>query len=125
MVTWFWVFFAASVVGLVATARAGRRAQRRKHYVLVAITVVLLGVTIALTEALTRAMNLPKRELGIHLWFAQGAVAVLLVTLSTGFGLARRGGPKWRRAHRVSLLALLVAILLATGTGLWVVSLAP
>jgi hypothetical protein len=42
----------------------------------------------------------------------------------TGLGYARRGGRRWRLAHRVAVVCFVVAVLAATGTGIWAYSLA-
>lgn len=124
MVVLFWLSFTATLAALLAAVAAGRRGRRRAHFALVAVFVVLLFVTIALTEALVRALDLPAGELAIHLRFAISATLLLLPVLASGVVYALRGGKRWRLVHRIAIVLFLLAVLTATGTGIWVVSLA-
>ncbi|MBK8977829.1 MAG: hypothetical protein IPM29_18120 [Planctomycetes bacterium] len=122
MVTWFWASFVTTLALAGLTVWTGLRRRRRAHFVLAPATVVMLGITILLTERLVRAAQFPARELGIHLWFAKTGAALVLPVLVTGLWSARR--PAVRRWHGRAVALFLLAVVVATGTGLWVFSMA-
>ncbi|MDA0373544.1 MAG: hypothetical protein O2865_07140 [Planctomycetota bacterium] len=118
----FWVSFLLTLGLLVGAVWTGAKGMRRAHFCLAPAGLVALAVTIVLTERLLRAVEFPKEEMRIHLWFAKSAAALVLPVVITGFLNVRR--PNWRRIHAASVGLFFVAALIATGTGIWVFTLA-
>ena len=124
MVLWFWLSFVSTVAALVGVLVTGLRRRRRQHFTFAVAFIVLLAVTIWLTESLMRSVEFPREELDFHLKFAMSATFLLLPVVVSGLMLARRGGRVVRWIHRIAVVVFVVAVLLATATGIWVFSLA-
>lgn len=122
MVTLFWVMFAVTLALFAVAVWTGRTGRRRAHFIVAPAAIVALLVTIRLTRLLVAAYDLPERELGIHLWFAKSAAALLVPVVATGLWTLRQ--PHRRGLHRAMVWAFLAAVVVATATGLWVFSLA-
>lgn len=121
IVGWFWVSFGATLALAALAIWSGFGGGRRVHLVAGPATMVLLTVTILLTERFARARAFPEAEMGIHLWFAKTAALLALPVIATGILTARR--PTWRKRHRIAVLLFLLAVVIATATGIWVFSL--
>lgn len=120
--TAFWPVFLITL-GLMATALVtGWRRFRRAHLWLGPLAMLGLLVTVLLTEQLARRYEFPEGPMAIHLLFAKSAALLAVPVIVTGVLLARR--PRARRAHRIAVLLFLLATLIATGTGIWIFSLA-
>lgn len=124
MVLLFWLAFTVTVALLGCALVTGRRGRRRPHYWSVAGFVVALAVTIFLTESIVRALEFPRDALDFHLRFAMGATYLLLPVLATGALMAWKGGMRIRWAHRITVVVFVLAVLAATGTGIWIFTLA-
>ncbi len=122
MVVVFWVLFASTVAALAATAWAGIRGRRRTHFVCVAITLTLLYATIRMTRSLVENVTFREWDLAFHLNFAITATALIVPVAITGIGYAMRGGRVWRLLHRTAVILFVVAVLVATATGIWAFS---
>ncbi len=121
-VTTFWISFSITLTLLGATVCTGFLRRRKLHLALALATVAFLTVTVLLTEALLRAVDFPKREMGIHLVFAKTAALLVLPVAGTGILTWKRA--KWRRVHLGCVVAFLLVAVAAAGTGLWAYSLA-
>lgn len=118
----FWIAFVVTVALLVVSLVSGFRAKRRVHLVTGPLTIVAVAVTIFLTEQLSRAYDFPRDELDFHLIFAKAGVLLALPVVATGIWLWRN--PRVRRLHLATVIVWLLAVLAATGTGLWVFDMA-
>lgn len=121
MVISFWASFVTTLALAAGTVWTGARRRRRAHFVLAPATLLALAVTILLTERLVRALDFPAAEMRIHLLLAKSAVALVLPVVATGLLLVKR--PRLRRVHRLTVAVFLLAVVVATATGIWVVSL--
>ena len=110
------------VVLLGVAAWAGKTGRRRLHFIFAPASVVALAIAIVFTEKLSRAYEFPEDEMRIHLALAKTAAGLVVVTVLSG--LLSIKNRKMLRWHKVSVLAAVLFILIATGTGLWVFSLA-
>lgn len=118
----FWISFVITLALLAGTVWTGFRGRRTLHATLAVLTVVLLTITVLLTEALLRAVVFPAREMGIHLLFAKSGAALVLPVAVTGILTWRTRS--WRRVHLACVVLFLLVAVTATGTGIWVYSLA-
>jgi len=126
IVAWFWISFAATLLMAALSLWSGFRRRRKFHLVTGPVTMVLLTITILLTEKLAQARVFPEVEMAIHLVFAKVAAALALPVIATGIATAvrpERGRFSWRRIHRWAVVAFFIAVVIATGTGIWVFSL--
>ena len=117
-------FFAALVltlVGILFTVLAGRRADRPAHVKWALSTVSLLVLTIVLALVLGRYRDFPEEQMGIHKIFARTGGLMVLPVAFTGLMLWRR--PGWRTAHKVCVYLFILVAVIAAGTGVWVFSL--
>lgn len=113
----FWIAFTATVVLLVGALWSAWVRRRRWHLFLGPATMVALAAAIVLTEQLMRRYDFPPDALKFHLYFAKAGGLLALPVVVTGVWLWRsESGRLW---HRAAVLLWLVAVLLATGTGLW------
>jgi hypothetical protein len=121
----FAAWFAATLAALVVVAWSGMRARRRVHIPAVVVTYVLLGTTIYCAYALGRVLDL--RAAGpitpIHLSLARAATLALVV--ASAFGVRTLFVPAARRWHRRIVWFALTLVVLAAGTGVAMVALAP
>jgi hypothetical protein len=58
----------------------------------------------------------------IHLWFAKSGAALVVPVVVTGLLNVRR--PGFRKIHAISVGLFFLVALIATGTGIWVFTLA-
>ena len=110
-----------TVVALVATLIAGLKKQRRAHVFRAVTTVVLLVVTIVFAFLLGKVRDFPPEEMAIHKIFSRTGAYMVIPVAFTGAMLWR--GPAWRWVHRACVAIFLLAVLAASGTGIWVFSL--
>ncbi len=122
MVLSFWISFAVTLALFGAAAVTGRLGRRKLHFVLAPAAIAMLTVTIILTERLVRALDFPKHQLAIHLAIAKTAAALVVVAAGTGVVTAFR--PRFRVVHRTFVVLFLIATVVATGTGIWMFSIA-
>lgn len=122
MVVWFWTSFVTTLALVAGTVWTGKLARRVPHLVLALLSVAMLTVTVVLTEALLRAVAFPQREMSIHLFFAKTAAALVLPVVVTGIMTWRR--IRFRKLHLICVASFLLMTVIATGTGIWVYSLA-
>lgn len=118
----FWISFLLTLGLLVGAVWTGAKGMRRAHLWLAPAGLVALAVTIVLTERLLRAVEFPKEEMRIHLWFAKSGAALVLPVVVTGILNLKR--PGFRRLHAISVGLFFLVALIATGTGIWVFTLA-
>jgi drug/metabolite transporter (DMT)-like permease len=113
----FWIAFVSTVLLLLASLFTGWMGRRRLHLWLGPLTLVSLAIAIVLTEELMRRYVFPPGALATHLVFAKAGGLLALPVIVTGIWLWRdERGRKW---HRAAVLIWLAAVLMATGTGLW------
>ena len=117
----FFLALGATLVAVFMTVQTGRRGDRKPHLVRALSTVGLLGVTILLALWLGEQRDFPTDAMDIHKIFARTAGLLVLPVVGTGIVLWHR--PSWRIAHRACVYLLLVVLLVAVGTGIWVFSL--
>ena len=117
----FFLTLGVTVVAVFMTLQTGRRGQRRAHLVRALCTVGLLGVTIVLALWLGEQRDFPEQAMAIHKIFARTAGLMVFPVVGTGIMLWHR--PAWRIVHRSCVYLFLVAILVASGTGIWVFAL--
>ena len=117
----FFLCLALTVVALVATLIAGLRKQRRTHVFRALTTVALLVLTIVFAFMLSKVREFPPEEMAIHKIFSRTGAYMVVPVAFTGAMLWR--GPGWRWAHRGCVAIFLLAVLGASGTGMWVLSL--
>ncbi|MEE9128292.1 MAG: hypothetical protein V3U11_14260 [Planctomycetota bacterium] len=117
----FFLALGATLVAVFMTVQTGRRGDRMAHLVRALSTVGLLGVTILLALWLGEQLDFPTDAMDIHKIFARTAGLLVLPVVGTGIVLWHR--PAWRIAHRACVYLLLVVLLIAVGTGIWVFSL--
>lgn len=118
----FWTAFVATVALIVVSLISGYRGGRRVHLITGPLTLVALVFAVMQTEALMRRYDFPQDELNTHLIFAKFGGAMALPVLLTGIWLWRR--PQARVWHRIAVWLWLLGVLAATGTGLWIFTLA-
>ncbi|TAH35960.1 MAG: hypothetical protein EYC70_11975 [Planctomycetota bacterium] len=105
---------ALTVVLLGLTIHAGLTHRRRRHYVLVALTVTALAAAIVQAELYGRGFRFEPWRLGVHLACAFSALATLPGVAWSGLGLARA---RVRRVvHRRWVSAFVTLALLAIAT---------
>lgn len=111
----------AGVAGLLTvTVWTGVRGARRAHFASLAVVVPAFGFTLFVAESVGRAYRFAERAFAVHMVFAWLATGLLLAALGSGF--VRLARPTQRRLHRWCVGAFLAALLLAVGTGLWMMS---
>ena len=113
----FWCAFVATVVLLVAALFTGWTRRRRLHLWVGPLTMAALAVAIVLTEELLRRYEFPAGVLATHLVFAKAGGLLAAPVVATGLWLWK--DERARPWHRACVLVWLAAVLLATGTGLW------
>ncbi|MBZ0152642.1 MAG: hypothetical protein K8J09_14045 [Planctomycetes bacterium] len=113
----FWISFCLTVLLLVTSLVTGFGHRRRLHLWVGPLTMVALVVTIVLTEELMRRYDFPADIKATHLIFAKAGGLLALPVVLTGLWLWRQ--PQARRWHLVAVVAWLLSVLTATGTGLW------
>ncbi len=113
----FWLALALTVVLVLATLWTGWRRRRTVHLVLGPLTIAALAVTIVLTEQLVARYDFPAGAKAIHLPCAKAGGLLALPVVATGVWLWR--SERARRWHRIAVWVWLAAVLVATGTGLW------
>lgn len=113
----FWIAFGTTVGLLAVTLWSGLCGRRRLHLVTGPVTMVSLGVAIWLTEELLRSYSFPEASLRTHLWFAKSGGLLALPVIVTGVWTWRsEAGRRW---HKLAVFVWVVAVLAATGSGLW------
>lgn len=113
----FWISLAITVAFMVTTLVTGLRRRRRLHLWLGPLTMVSLTITIVLTEQLMARYTFPEHVRAIHLPCAKaGGLLGLPVVLT---GLAYWRWPAARFWHQFAVYLWLTAVVVATGTGLW------
>lgn len=118
----FWLAFGATVALLVVSLVSGFLRKRRIHLVTGPLTMVGLVFAVIETEALMRKYTFPREALDTHLIFAKAGGLLALPVIVTGLWLLKR--PQARLYHRIAIWVWLLAVLAATGTGLWIFGLA-
>lgn len=116
----FWLAFVTTVLLLVGSLATGWLRRRRLHLWLGPLTMVSLAIAILLTEQLLRRYEFPQEVLRVHLWFAKAGGLLALPVIATGVWLWR--SERARLWHQIAVLVWLLAVLSATGTGLWLFS---
>lgn len=117
----FWIAFVTTVLLLVVALITGFTKKRKVHLWVGPLTIVSLAIAIVLTEQLLRNYEFPADELAFHLVFAKAGGLLALPVVATGIWLWRN--PKARKWHLIAVIAWLISVLTATGTGLWMFSL--
>ena len=117
----FWIAFVTTVLLLVVALITGFTKKRKLHLWVGPLTIASLAVAIVLTEQLLRNYEFPADELAFHLVFAKAGGLLALPVVATGIWLWRN--PKARKWHLIAVIAWLISVLTATGTGLWMFSL--
>lgn len=118
----FWSMLSLTLVLLGTALVTGRRRLRRAHLWVGPLTMLSLLVTVLLAEQLVRRYEFPERPMAIHLVFAKTAGFLALPVIVSGVWLVFR--PGLRRLHQVAVGLFVLAAVIATGTGLWIFSLA-
>ena len=118
----FWLAFGATVVLLVVSLVSGFLRRRRVHLWSGPLTMVALVFAVLETEALMRQYTFPEEALRTHLIFAKAGGLLALPVIVTGLWLLKQ--PRARLWHRIAIWVWLLAVLAATGTGLWIFGLA-
>lgn len=113
----FWIAFVSTVVLLVLALLTGFTRRRALHLWLGPLTMVSLAVAIVLTEQLLAAYDFPADIKATHLIFAKAGGLLALPVIATGLWLWR--SERARLWHRLAVVVWLLAVLTATGTGLW------
>jgi len=113
----FWLSFLLTVVLLVVTLASGLRGRRRLHLLTGPLTMVALALTIVLTEQLLARYDFPADVKAIHLPCAKAGGLLALPVIATGIWYWRR--PRARNWHRAAVALWLLAVVVATATGLW------
>jgi hypothetical protein len=113
----FWLAFVATVVLLAVALFTGFTRRRRIHLWVGPLTMVALAIAIVLTEQLLAAYDFPADIKATHLVFAKAGGLLALPVIATGLWLWR--SERARLWHRAAVLVWIVAVLTATGTGLW------
>jgi uncharacterized membrane protein len=121
IVVWFWLSFVLTVATMGGALASGLARNRRHHLWLGPVAIVCLAVAIYFAEQLGAARVFPPDEMRIHLWFAKAGGLLALPVVVTGLLLLRM--PRLRRLHRYCVYLFVVAVLAATGTGIWVYTL--
>lgn len=116
----FWIAFVTTVLLLVLSLLTGWTRRRRAHLWLGPLTIVALVVAVVLTEQLVRRYEFPADVLRTHLWFAKAGGLLALPVVVTGLWLWKQ--PRARSWHKLAVYVWLLAVLTATGTGLWMFS---
>ena len=116
----FWIAFVTTVLLLVLSLVTGWTRRRRLHLWLGPLTIVALVVAVVLTEQLVRRYDFPPDVLRVHLWFAKAGGLLALPVVVTGLWLWKQ--PRARSWHKLAVYVWLLAVLTATGTGLWMFS---
>ena len=116
----FWIFFAAALAALVATAIAGRRGRRRLHLRLAPASLLLLLAAILLAERMASVREFPASVMRVHLPCAKVAGLLALAVALSGLALWRTG--RGRAVHRALVVLFFLAALVATATGVWAFS---
>lgn len=108
-----------TVALLGATAWTGKRARRRAHLALVALTLAALGASIAAAKQLGDVYDLASagRITPVHLALAKVTTACYLLPLATGIATLR--APRVRAWHARAAWLVLGLTLLTTVTGAW------
>ena len=117
----FFLALGTTLVVAFMTVKTGRRGDRRAHLVRALSTVGLLGITIVLALWLGTQRDFPAEAMAIHKIIARAAGLLVLPVVGTGIMLWHR--PSWRIAHRACVYLLLVVLVVAVGTGIWVFTL--
>ena len=113
------IWLALTILLAGVTALLGRAARRRAHVVSAALTSGTLFYTIYRAEVLGRVLVIPFTIKVIHLVFANTAFVAFLVVVATGLRLLRLEERQRRRWHRRAVVTFLVATVIATATGTW------
>ncbi|MHC5064000.1 MAG: hypothetical protein ACYTG5_08495 [Planctomycetota bacterium] len=119
----FWLAFSSTCALLLLALWSGLRRRRKTHFGAAIGSLLGLAVTIYLTERLVASRDFPREELDFHLNFAYAATILTLPVILSGLALARSGRARIRKLHRYCVATFLIAVLVATGTGIWVYSL--
>ncbi len=113
----FWLSFVLTVLLLVVTLASGLRGRRRLHLLTGPLTMASLALTIVLTEQLLARYDFPADVKAIHLPCAKAGGLLALPVIASGIWYWRR--PRARNWHRAAIVVWLLAVALATTTGLW------
>jgi hypothetical protein len=113
----FWIALAVTVALLVASMVTGLQRRRRLHLWFGPLTVVMLVLTVVLTEQLVRRYDFPEDVKAVHLPCAKAGGLLALPVVLTGLWLLR--SPQARTWHRLAVYVWLLAVLVATATGIW------
>ena len=108
---------AAVVLFLALTVHAGLAGRRRRHFVLVGITLVLLFLVIYQAEIFGRNFEFEQWRLDVHLSFAFTTLATLPGVAWSGIGLAR--GRVRRLVHRRWVSVFVLLTVFAVITAVW------
>lgn len=108
---------------LLVSLWAGLNKRRKLHLVVAPTSFVSLAITVWLTERLVNSRVFPPDELDFHLNFAYAAAGLALPVISSGIWLARTGRLGVRTVHRWCVTLFMLAVVVATCTGIWAFSL--
>lgn len=117
----FVVFLLVTVALLVATVATGLTARLKPHLVLVACTVVSLGVAIYYAEQLGQQYNLDAAGAikDVHLALAKIATLSYLAPIASGIATLRNRARK--KLHLVLALTTVALTVAAAVTGTWMI----
>jgi hypothetical protein len=101
------------------------RARRRVHVPAVLVTYALLGTTIYYAYALGRVLDLEAAGVITPIHLALARVATLALLVASAFGVRVLFVPAARGTHKRVVWIALALVVLAAGTGVAMVALAP
>ncbi len=119
----FWLAFVLTFLLLLVSLWAGLKKRRKLHLIVAPASFVALTITVILTEWLASSREFPPDELDFHLNFAYSAAGLAAPVIFSGIWLTRTGRPGVRRLHRISVALFMLAVVVATTTGIWAFSL--
>lgn len=117
IVTGFLLFLALTLVALGVTVISGFKARRKIHIPAVAVSVVLLLITIYYAEQLGTQYDLESAGAiyQVHLFFAYTSTPAYLLPIVTGLRTLKR--PATLRWHKRCAFFVLLMTVLSAGTG--------
>ena len=121
-VTRFYWSFGLTLAVVLVTALLGRFGRRRPHVVSALFAGCSLGYTVYLAEMLGRGLVIPRGILIIHLVFANSAALSFILVVLSGSRLFRLEQAMRRTWHRRAVMMFLVLVVLAAGTGTYMIS---
>ena len=116
----FFASLGTSVALLVAVFVTAKLHKVKAHIACVAVMVVALLVTLGFAETLGQRYVFDSLSYWVHLPLAVTATGTLLAPLITGFRHWRGQGSV--KAHKIAVGVWVTLVLLALGTGIWMLS---